>query len=235
MQRRDFRIAQIIALACVALSGRTMAQSLPPDVRASHWAATPVQVALRNHILSVEADKGFHGDAKVTHLQAVLALARLGKALEGGTWLGSASVPVTLAKTEVAPQSGAWEKQGVSRYVFATVMARMGDYANTGLVRAQPNEKDVGKSIVIPAPVAVKLPKSSAAYEALNYLVDHRMVSPGSALLSADDKFLQAAEMSRALRELVTGLTDRVTDLGHDADGNTHDEAFHPKNSAKKN
>lgn len=234
MQRRGFRTAQIIALGCVALSARTTAQSLPPDVRAGHWASTPVQVALRNHILSVEADKDFHGDAKMTHLQAVLALARLGKALETGAWQGSATVPVTVARTGVSPRSGAWESQSVSRYVFATVLTRMGDYANAGLARPQPTAKDLGKSAVLP-PVTITLPKSSPAYEALTYLASRRMVGPGSALLSADDKPLKASEMSRALRELVIGLTDRLTELGHDADGNTHDEAFHSKPSAKKN
>ncbi|MCW3051731.1 MAG: S-layer y domain [Chthonomonadales bacterium] len=235
MQHRDFWRVPIIVLGCIALSARAMAQSLPPDVRAGHWAATPVQIALRNQILSVEADKNFHGDAKVTHLQAVIALARLGKALETGAWHKSASIPVSVAKTAVAPKSGAWEKQSVSRYVFATVLTRMGDYANNGLIRAQPSEKDTGKSLVVPPAVAVTLSKSSPAYASMTYLTGHRMVGPGSPLLSADDKTLTAAEMTRAMKDLVSGLTDRVTDLGHDADGNTHDESFHPKKSIKKN
>jgi hypothetical protein len=235
MQRRGFRIIPIIALGCMALSARATAQSLPPDVRPGYWAAAPVQVVLRNHILSVEADRDFHGDAKVTHLQAVLALARMGKALEAGTWQNSKSVPVTVAKTDVAPKTGTWEAQSVSRYVFATVLARMGDYVSNGLVRAKPNEKDTGKSIAIPPPVAVTLPKSSTAYDALTYLASRRMIGPGSALLAADDKPLKATEMSRAMRELITGLTDRLTDIGHDADGSTHDESFHPKRPATKN
>ena len=235
MQNRVFPTACVIAFGCAASFARVSAQTLPSDVRAGHWAATPVQVVLRNHILSLDADKSFHGDTKITHMQAVLALARLGKALEAGGWQGSATIPVTVVKTGIAPKKGVWEEQTVSRYVFAVVLARMGDYANTGLVRAQPNEKDLGKSTAIPAAVAVTVPKSSPAYAALNYLTSRRMVGPGSALLTPDDKPLKAAEMSRALRELVTGLTDRLTDLGHDADGNTHDESFHPKNPVKKN
>jgi len=235
MQHRDFWRVPIIALGCIALSVRAMAQSLPPDVRAGHWAAAPVQIALRNQILSVEADKNFHGDVKVTHQQAVIALARLGKALETGAWQKSASVPVSFAKTGVAPQAGAWEKQGVSRYVFATVLTRMGDYANNGLLRAKPGEKDTGKSTVVPPAVTVTLSRSSPAYASITYLADHRMVGPGSPLLSADDKTLTAAEMTRAMKDLIIGLTDRVTDMGHDADGNTRDEAFHPKNPVKKN
>jgi len=143
MPHRDFWRVPIITLGCIALSIRATAQSLPPDVRAGHWAATPVQIALKNQILSVEADKNFHGDAKVTHRQAVIALARLGKALETGVWQRSASVPVSFVKTSIAPKSGAWENQGVSRYVFATVLTRIGDYANNGLVRAKPSEKAV--------------------------------------------------------------------------------------------
>ena len=235
MPHRDFWRVPIIALGCIALSMRATAQSLPPDVRAGHWAATPVQIALKNQILSVEADKNFHGDAKVTHLQAVIALARLGKALETGAWQRRASVPVSFAKTSIAPKSGAWENQGVSRYVFATVLTRVGDYANNGLVRAQPSEKDTGKSVVVPPAVTVTLPRSSPAYASMSYLAAHRMVVPGSPLLSADDKTLTATEMTRAMKDLVIGLTDRVTDLGHDADGSTHDEAFHPKKSSPKN
>ena len=235
MQHRDFRAVPIIALVCIASSMRATAQSLPPDVRNGHWAATPVQIALRNQILSVEADKNFHGDAKVTHRQAVIALARLGKALETGAWQRSASVPVSVSKTAVAPKSGAWETQGVSRYVFATVLTRLGDYANNGLVRAQPTEKDTGKSIVVPPAVAVALSKSSSAYTAMIYLAGHRMVGPDSPLLSADDKTLTAAEMTRAMKDLISGLTDRMTDLGHDADGSTHDEAFHLKKPIQKN
>ncbi len=234
MQGRGFRTAQFVAMGCMALSARTSAQSLPSDVRPGHWAATPVQVVLRNHILSLESDQGFHGDAKLTHLQAVLALSRLGKALETRTWQGSASVPITVAKTDVAPKTGTWEGQGVSRYVFATVVTRMGDYANNGLVRARPNEKETGKSIALPPPVAVTLPKTSPAYEALTYLASRRMIWPGSPLLSADDRPLKAGEMTRALKELVAGLNDRVTDIGHDAEGNTHDESFHPKPPVKK-
>lgn len=234
MPRKGFNTAKILTLGCLALSARTSAQSLPPDVRAGHWAAVPVQAALRNHILSVEADKGFHGEAKVTHMQAVLALAEMARTLEAGTWQGRASVPVTVAKTGVAPKKGAWEGQAVSRYVFATVLTRMGDYARAGLIHAKPSEKALGKSTVIPDPAAVTVPKTSPAFAALTYLTSRRMVGPGSALLSPDDKPLQAAEMSRALRELITGLTDRWTDLGLDENGSTNDEAFHPKPAAKK-
>jgi hypothetical protein len=241
MQRRGFNVAKILTWGCMALpwgcltlSAGTSAQSLPPDVRAGHWAATQVQVALRNHILTVEADKGFHGDTKVTHLQALIALAGLARALEGGTWQGSATIPVTVAKTGVAPKKGAWESQAVSRYVFATVLTRMGDYAQAGLIRAKPNEKALGKSTVIPPPVAVTIPKTSPAYASLSYLASHRMIGLGSVLLFPDDKPLQATEMSRALRELVTGLNDRLTDLGQDEDGSTNDQAFHPKPATKK-
>ena len=235
MQHSGFQTAAVVVLIGAALSARTSAQALPPDVRAGHWASTPVQVVLRNHILDVEADKSFHGDTRITHRQAVLALARLGRALEAGTWQGSATIPVTVTQTGVAPKKGAWEAQTVSRYVFATALARMGDYANAGLRRPQTSEKDFGKSIAIPVPVTIKIPKTNPAHDALVYLAARRMVGPGSALLSPDDKPLKAAEMSRALKELVTGLTDSLTDLGHDANGNTHDESFHPNPPAKKN
>lgn len=233
MQHKGYSIAPLFALGCLACAGPLSAQSPPPDVRPGHWAAAPVQAALQNHILSLQADKNFHGDAKVTHLQAVIALARLGQALESGSWHAAPSVPISAAKTRVPPKEGSWEGRTVTRYVFATALTHMADYANNGIVRAKPTEKETGKSTLIPPPVAVKISKSNPAYDSLNFLASHRMVGPKSALLQADDKPLQAGEMSDALREFVLGLNDRVTDLGHDAEGNTHDEAFHPKTSPK--
>lgn len=218
-------------LGSAALTART--QSLPPDVRAGHWAAGPVQSVLRNQVLTLDSDKGFHGDARVTHKQAVLALAKLARALEAGTWQATKSVPLSVAKTGVAPKTGTWESQTVTRYVFSTVLARIGDYAAAGLTRPKPDEKDLGKSIALPPAVSVSLPKSNAAYESLAYLAERRMIGRGSPLLTADDNPLKAAEMSRAMRELVAGLTDRLTDLGHDENGATNDDAL--RNKPKKN
>lgn len=230
MQHRNFKpLPTPLVLGCIALATTASAQSLPPDVRTGHWAAAPVQSVLRNNILNLQPDKAFHGDAKITHTQAVIALARLGRTLEAHTWQSSPSIPIAFTKTHASPKSGPWETQGISRYVFAAAVARLGDYADNGIVRAKPDEKETGKSTVIQAPAAVKISKTNPAYEALTYLASHRMITPGSKLLTPDDKPLTAAEMTRALKDLMIGLNDRVTDIGHDADGNTHDEAFHTK------
>ncbi len=208
-------------------------QTLPPDVRAGHWAAAQVQSVLRNGVLTAEADKAFHGDATVTHVQAILALAKLAHALEGGTWQASKSIPISSAKTGIAPKAGTWESKDVSRYVFASVLTRMGDFVTAVLVRPKADEKDLGKSIAIPDAVHLSVPKTSPAYDSLAFLAKGRMVTPGSPLLAADDKPLKSAEMSRALHDLVTGLNDRLTDLGHDEDGGTR-EAPHAPPAAKK-
>ena len=202
--------------------------SLPSDVRADHWAAPYVQEALDNAVMVLPDGKEFHGEAKVTHGQAVIALAKLAQMLEAGTWKAQPSRPV--ADTVLKPlEHGDWRTQRVTRYELAKVLASMGDYVSAGLPRPAPDAKDLAKSDVFPPKPKITLPKTHPAYAALTYLVDKNMVLPKSPLLTADDKPLVGGEMSRALADVVVGVTNRLTELGKDADGNTPDAGFHPK------
>ncbi len=204
--------------------------SLPPDVRPDHWAAPSVQEVLDNGVMALPDGKEFHGEAKVTHGQAVIALAKLAQMLEAGTWKAQPSRPV--ADTVLKPlEHGDWRTQRVTRYELAKVLASMGDYVSAGLSRPTPDAKDLAKSEVFPPKPKITLPKTHPAYAALTYLVDKNMVLPKSPLLAADDKLLSGGEMSRALAEMVVGVTNRLTELGKDADGNTPDASFHPKPS----
>jgi len=55
------------------------------------------------------------------------------------------------------------------------------------------------------------------------------MIHADSPLLHADTTFVKASELSLGLAEMASGLTDKLTELGLDADGNTPDNSFHSK------
>jgi hypothetical protein len=202
--------------------------ALPPDVRPNFWAASAVQEALRNGILSARADGKFHGEAKVTRTEAVIALARLAQALESGKWQASASQPVT-GKTIPILEQGSWKQQPVSRYVLAAALARFGDYVMNGLHRAPADSQDRAKSVILPPKATVTVPSTNPAYASLTYLANNHMIWPGSPLLKPDDQPVRGAELSRALGEMTAGLNDLVTDMGRDEEGNTPDKSFHKK------
>src|SRR5947207_1419049 len=134
MRRNGFQA--LLTLCALALPTLASAQALPSDVGSNHWAASAVQTVLKNSVMSISSDKAFHGEAKVTHKEAVVALAKL---------------------------------------------------------------------------------------------ADNHMIWPGSPLLTADDKPVQGEEMSRGLMEMITGLNNKFTELGHDEKGNTIDNSFHGK------
>ena len=193
-------------------------QGLPSDVRSNHWAGKAVQQVLSNGVMSLQPDKKFHGEAKVTHAQAAVAIANLARALEAGKWQTKASVVVP-EKVITTLQSGDWKQQKLTRYSFSVILARLGNYIGNGMVRAATGSKEVAKSEAIPAKITVPLPASNPAYVSLTYLANNRMVRAGSPLLKADDKPILGEEVSLALAEMTTGLTDRVTEMGRDEQG----------------
>ena len=205
---------------------------LPPDVRPGHWAAPFVQEALTNGVMTLTDGREFHGEARVTHAEAIGALARLARILEAGKWQTQPTRPVP--ETAVKPLlHGDWRGQRVTRYEMAKALANMGDYVANGLPRPDPHAKNLGKSEILPPRPPVKIAKSNSAYVDLVYLVNARMVTPNSPLLTADDKPILGAEMSRVLADVVIGLTDRATDLGQEADGSSPDASFHKKPADK--
>ncbi|HLH79432.1 MAG TPA: S-layer homology domain-containing protein [Chthonomonas sp.] len=213
-------------LLLLLLLGATPALCLPPDVRPNHWAAAYVQQALENHLLSLESDGRFHGEQKVTRIDVAIALARLAKALQDNTWHAAPSKPVPESVVQTLKERR-WQNRPVTRYILASVLCRIGNYVANGITRAPANAKDTAKSEALPTNVSIAVPPTNPAYASLRYLVQHREIGPDSPLLQADRTPITAAQLGVAVAQMVTGLNDQLTSLGHDAQGNTPDASFH--------
>ena len=126
--------------------------------------------------MSLSDDKQFHGEAKVTHAQAVIALAKLAQALEKGKWQARTLRPV--AGEILKPlEHGDWRTQKVTRYELAKTLASMGDYVANGLPRPAPDAKNLGKSTALPPRPTIKIAKTNPAYSSLVYLADANMIT----------------------------------------------------------
>ncbi len=209
------------------------AASLPTDVPANHWAASAVTQSLDNNILSLSETNHFQGDSIVTHAQALIALAKLAKILETGSWHTAASIPIK-NKTETMLKQGNWKKRPLTRYALAEVLVRFGDFTTNGLPRPPADANDLGKSEALPAKVTITLASSNPAYGSLTYLAKNRMISANSPLIKPDNLPLHGSDLSTALAEMITGLNDRLTKLGLDANGSSNDASFHVKKPQKK-
>lgn len=216
-------------LCCVLGLGISGAASaLPPDVRPGHWAAAAVDQALANGVMSLDSDHRFHGEARVTREQAVIALAKLAQTVEANRWQDPKSVPIP-ATVVSALKQGDWKQRPVTRYILASVLTRYGSYVSHGVNRAPTGSPDTGKSELVPPAPKIKISKNHAAYASLAYLAEHREIWPGSPLLSPSNQPVKGMELSRAVKELVIGLNNRLTALGLDASGSTPDASFHKK------
>jgi hypothetical protein len=187
-----------------------------------------VQETLDNGVMSTQSDGQFHGEAKVTHAQAVIALAKLARAVEMQKWHAARSQPVPASITPVL-EKGDWRTRPVTRYVLASLLARFGDYLTNGITRAPADSKDAGKSEALPDKAVIKVASTHPAYASLTYLAEGHMIWPGSPLLVADNLPVKAAEMSRAISEMVVGVNNRLTSLGQNPDGSTPDASFQRK------
>jgi len=201
---------------------------LPSDVRSNHWAATAVQQTVKLGIIPLQSDHQFHGEAHVTRTEAVNALAALARQLLAGSWQVQKSEPVP-EKVAATMQQDAWKNKQVTRYELSSVLSRFGNYFAHAVTRPKPGSTDVGRSAIPPKGVSPGVPTTHPAYTALKFLTDNRMIHADSPLLHADTTFVKASELSLALAEMASGLTDKLTELGLDADGNTPDNSFHSK------
>jgi len=220
-----FSLLGMLALLSTGLPLSARAGQLPPDVRPTHWAAPFVEETLANHLLSLPDGKEFHGEAKVTHVQAVFALAKLAQKLEAGEWKPHASRPVSDKVLDAVVESD-WRTQKVTRYEFAKVLASIANYVANGLPRPAASAKDLGKSTVLGPKPTITLDKSNPAYAPLAYLVEAHMLTKESPLLLTDkliNKPLLGGELSHAVTEMVIGITNRATELGKDENGETPD------------
>lgn len=211
----------VLALGALAFSLPAFGDSLPSDVKSDHWAASAVQQVVKNNVMSL-MDGKFRGDGIVTHSQAAIALAKLARALEGGSWMASSSRPVSEKVVKTLAQ-GTWEQRPVTRYALASALARMGNYVANGVPRPATSSTDLGKSSILPSPPTITTPRTDPAYESLTYLANKKMLWPGSPLLKTGSAPIKGAEISRAIKEMTVGLVNRLTELGHDEDGGTID------------
>lgn len=191
------------------------------DIPAKHWASHSVNATVRNAVLPVNGGK-FNGQTLVSHRGAAIALAKLGRLLKAHAWRGNSSVPVP-DKIITGISNGPWERQTVSKYAFAVMLARMGDFIANGISRPPPGADDLARSVALPHIPVLKIPASDPAYSALVYLARERMVGPDSPLLRPDQHNITAAEMGKALAQFAFGVNDQMTPLGHNPDGSTKD------------
>ena len=233
-QRSCFRPVLWAVLACAAscVSCTSGAQDSLPDVPKTHWASRAVREVVKNNVLPPAQDKAFHGANSVTRQQAIIAIAKLARALESKTWQAAASEPLP-EKSDQDAQGENWQKKPVSRYVLAVTLARVGDYFANGAHRADVKSKDTGKSVILPDAPKITVSAKNPAYDSLTYLAKRRMIGPDSPLLTADDAPLMASELSGALAQMLVGLNDRLTDLGHDEKGDTPDHTSLSKKPKK--
>lgn len=230
---RAFAILVGLFPALIGTPAGAAGEKLPADVPGSHWAAASVQEVTRNGVLDLPDGRHFRGESKATRAQAVIALAKLARLLQAGTWHGGGSVPVSAKTAAAIQENDGWQSQPLTRYSLAVALARTGDYVANGMHR-DTGAKDLAQSIVFPAKPKVTVSRANPAHSALVYLVNNNMIWPGSPLLKADSTPIRGAEMSRALAQMVTGLNNRLTSLGHDENGETPDKTFHPKRPAPK-
>jgi hypothetical protein len=222
---RCFLAATVCLMMTMCRVPSAGAATLPPDIRPGYWAAKPVQQILQNGVLTLQSDGKFHGDAKVTRTQAVIALARLGRILEQGQWKdGAASRAVPSSVTSLWEKTD-WKHQALRRYTLAAILARFAEYVTNGLPRPKPGSK-TGQSETLQT-AQVTAARTHPAYDSLVYLAHNRMIQPGSPLLKPDNNPITGGEMSRALAEFAAGLNDRLTDLGKSPDSSTPDETDH--------
>jgi hypothetical protein len=207
-------------------AGAATAQKRATDIRPNHWATQAVQQVLDNGVMGFTDGTNFRGEAKVTRTQAVIALAKLAKSLETRQWRAQTSraVPAKTAPLQVVDTT-----QPVTRYTLAVVLSRLGNYLIHGLPRPGPNGKDLGQSVVLPESVRITVPATDPAYASLEYLAKKKMIGPGSPMLKPNNQPVRSTELSRALAEMATGLTNLWTELGKDERGETPDKSFRNK------
>ena len=223
-----------LSLCLAALpAGASSGGALPSDVQSGHWASAAVREVLQNHVMDLPDGHHFRGESLVTRNQATIALAKLARALTAGAWHANPSVPVPVRVVRQLDTKD-WGNRPVTRYVLAVVLARSADYVMNGLPRPGPNDKDLAKSAALPDIPEIKVPHSNPAYASLNYLANNHMVWPDSPLLHAGSQPIKGAELGHALSEMIVGVNNRLTPLGHDENGNTMDKSFQLNKGAPK-
>lgn len=133
-------------------------------------------------------------------------LARFARLLEKRQW------PTTTAKPlEEVRTTGQWRDRPVTRFEVATVLDRAGAFAMAGLPAKPAANPTVSEAIPPKARVGtVKM--SEATRKDLQYLVDRRMIWPGSPLLSGGPEQVTGKQLADAVWQVIAGVNDILTD-----------------------
>ena len=206
----------------------SFAQNKPTDIRPKHWATEAVSTVLNNKVMDFSSGTQFRGEAQVTRTEAVIALAKLAKCVETGTWKIGKIEPISGNAESLGTQSN-WTKQPVTRFILAKTLASIGNYITKGVKKPAPNTKELAASIVVPAAEKIKIPASHPAYNALTYLTSKRLLWGKNVLFNPDNKPLQSSELSEAVALVVVGLNNHRSELGKDETGATPDKSFQRK------
>ena len=201
--------------------------ALPKDVPSHSWASHAVEVALSNGILTTDSHGRFDGKAEVTVAEVANSLEKLSKRIIAKRWVDSSSSPLPKGSNTIL-EHGDWEHKRVNRYMLAAVLVRMGDYCEHGILRAPNGAKDTDKSTALPSVPVITMAKSNPAYSAVHYLALHHMLWKDSPLLSANTT-INGKVLSTVLAQMVVGLNNMLTSLGHDAENDTPDASFHAR------
>lgn len=201
--------------------------ALPKDVPSRLWASHAVEVALSNQILSTDSRGRFDGNKSVTTAEVADSLEKLSKRIISKKWVDASSSPLPKGSNTIL-ETGDWEHKKVTRYILAAVIVRMGDYCEHGILRAPKGTEDTGESKALPPVPVISMAKSNPAYPAVHYLALHHMLWKDSPLLSADST-INGKVLSTVLAQMVVGLNNMLTSLGHDAENNTPDSSFNAR------
>jgi len=220
-----------IAMFAVAISALPCCAQLPSDVRTNHWAAPAVEQAIREGIVPLQPDHQFHGEAHVTHVDAVVAVAALAKRLETNTWKLQPAHPVPDKVAKTIDQ-GAWKTRDLTRFELASALVRLGNYFAGAVSHPTKSAKHLGESVLLPQGVKPGIGPGHPAYQAVAYLTAGRMIAGNSPFLKPDTSFVKSAELSDLLASMAIGVNDKITELGEEEGGGTPDKSFQTKKSA---
>ena len=112
----------------------SFAQNKPTDIRPKHWATEAVSTVLNNKVMDFSSGTQFRGEAQVTRTEAVIALAKLAKCVETGTWKIGKIEPISGNAESLGTQSN-WTKQPVTRFILAKTLASIGNYITAAHLR----------------------------------------------------------------------------------------------------
>lgn len=195
--------ATAVGLIVIGLHVWADPPDLPRDVPARHRSAEAVRIVLQTGVMGAPAGR-FDGSRRVSRAETVTVLARVARLLQAHRWPATRAVPL---KAAVAPKD--WRKRPVTRYDVAESIVRVVPYALAGLPTRAADRPFISKAL--PARPKVKL-TDTPVHRELKYLIDRRMVWPGSKLLEPNKTPITGQQLADGLAQMIAGLNGIMTD-----------------------